>query len=343
MKHASLLVSLPILALVAGCSDHKAPATTTLPELPTAKVHVATVRIENVPLLTEVSGTVRPVQRAMIAAKVMGSIEEMPVTLGQAVKEGDLLVKIAAGEISARVLQAQSQLNQARRDLERERGLLEKGASTADMVKSLQDRLAMTEAMVREAEVMLSYTSVRAPFTGVVARKMANTGDLSAPGMPLLEVEGTRDFQVEAGIPDSLAARMTVGTALPVEVPVAGASFTGQVMEISSAADPMARTVPAKISVPTGIAVRSGQFARLQVPGTPAPALLVPAAAVSIHGQLERVFVARDGRAELRLVKTGGRRGDRVEILSGLDDGETIVVSPPAGLREGQPLEIQNS
>jgi membrane fusion protein, multidrug efflux system len=339
MKPATLLVSLSVLAVVTGCSKHETSAAAR-PDLPPAKVRVATVRVENVPLLTEVSGTVRPVQRAVIAAKVMGAIEEMPVTLGQPVREGDLLVKIAAGEISARVLQAQSQLNQARRDLERERGLLEKGASTADMVKSLQDRLAMTEAMVREAEVMLGYTSLRAPFTGVVARKMGNTGDLAAPGMPLLEIEGTGDFQVEAGIPDSLAARMSVGTSLPVEVPVAGATFTGRVVEISSAADPMARTVPAKISVPAGAAVRSGQFARLQIPGTPAPALLVAATAVTTHGQLERVFVVRDGRAELRLVKKGGVRGDLVEILSGLSDGETVLTNPPAGLREGQPLEI---
>jgi multidrug efflux pump subunit AcrA (membrane-fusion protein) len=317
MNPARLTLSLAALGLLAGCGRRES-AVAVAASLPPARVHVAAVHLEEVPLLVEVAGTVRPVQRATLAAKVMGAIEELPVVLGQRVKAGDLLVKISAGEISARVLQAQAQLNQARRDLDRERYLLAKGASTPDMVKSLEDRFAMTGAMVREAEVMLGYATVRAPFDGVVARKLANAGDLAAPGQPLLEVEGTGDFQVD--------------------VPAAGISFTGTLVEVSSAADGFTRTVLAKISVPAGTSVGSGQYARVQAPGAPVRALLAPAAAVSQVGQLERVFVARDGRAVLRLVKTGATRGDRVEILSGLADGDPVVVNPPVGLREGQPL-----
>jgi hypothetical protein len=70
-------------------------------------------------------------------------------------------------------------------------------------------------------------------------------------------------------------------------------------------------------------------------------ALLVPAAAVTMFGQMERVFMVEDGRAGLRLVKTGAVRGDRVEVLAGLADDDRIIVNPPAGLREGQPLEIR--
>jgi len=99
--------------------------------------------------------------------------------------------------------------------------------------------------------------------------------------------------------------------------------------------------VLAKISVPAAIAVRSGQFARVLVPGAPGRVLFAPAGAVTLFGQMERVFVARAGRAELRLVKTGARRDDRVEILAGLSDGEQVVINPPAGLREGQPLEVK--
>ena len=340
MNPARPFLPLLVLALLAGCSDRPTPETAA--SLPPAKVRVATLHIEDLPMLTEITGTVRPVQHAMIAAKVMGTIEELPVTLGQRIRAGDLLVKISAGEISARVLQAQSQLNQVQRDLTRERDLLLKGASTSDMVKGLEDRFAMTQAMVREAEVMLGYATVRAPFDGVVARKLAETGDLASPGMPLLEVEGIGNFQIETGIPDSLASRLNVGTLFAVVVPAAGASFEGRLGELSPAADPYAHTVSAKISVPAVVNVRSGQFARVQVPGAPARALLVPAAAVTTYGQMERVFVVGEGdHAVLRLVKTGAARGDRIEILAGLSDGDRIIVNPPAGLREGQPLEIQ--
>jgi RND family efflux transporter MFP subunit len=341
MNHPRSRISVLLLAgaLLTACSRHRAPEAAD--RLPAAAVRVATVRMEDLPGFTEVTGTVRPVQHAMIAAKVMGAIEELPVTLGQRVRAGDLLAKISAGEISARMLQAQSQLNQARRDLERERSLLTKGASTPDMVKSMEDRFAMTQAMVREAEVMLGYTTILAPFDGVVARRPANAGDLALPGMPLLEIEGTGDFQVEAGIPDSLAARLAVGAPLTVEIPATGAGFEGRLVELSSAADPLTHTVPAKLSVPAAAVVRSGQFARVQVPGAPVRALLVPAAAVTMFGQMERVFMVEDGRAGLRLVKTGAVRGDRVEVLAGLADDDRIIVNPPAGLREGQPLEIR--
>ncbi len=341
MKRATLLLPLASIAAFVGCSRHGDSAAVAPATLPAAKVQVVTVKTETVPQQTEVTGVVRPVNRAQLAAKVMGTIEEMPITLGQAVHKGDLLVKISAGEIGARVAQAQSQLNAARRDLEREQDLLKKGASTADMVHGLEDRFAASSAMVREAETMLAYTMIRAPFDGVIARKNANAGDLAAPGFPLVEVEGTTDFQVEAGVPDSLAGTLKPGAQLEVEIPAAGQRFVGQLAEISPAADASALTVLAKIAVPTGTAVRSGQFARVQIPGVAISALLVPTSAVSQIGQMQRVFVAGEGhRAVLRLVRTGAVREQRVEITSGIDNNERIVVAPPVGLTEGQPLEV---
>jgi RND family efflux transporter MFP subunit len=339
MKSAHYLI--PALVLLAGCAKHPSTAGAAGAQLPPAKVRTATVAAESIPSLTAVTGTVRPIQRAQIAAKLMGAIEEMPVTLGQPVHAGDLLVKISAGEITAKVAQAQAQLNVARRDLARERELLPKGASTADMVRGLEDRLTVSQAMLREAEVMLGYAEIRAPFDGVVARTSAHRGDLAAPGMVLLEVEGTTDFQVEVAVPDSLATGLVRGTALTVELPAVGVTFTGPLAEVSSTADSQTRSVLVKISVPANTVVRSGEFARVQVPGTPVPTLLVPATALSFLGQMERIFVAgADSRAVLRLVKSGPTHGDRVEILSGLDAGEHVVVNPPAGLREGQALEI---
>ena len=341
MKSSRPLLFFAAVTALAGCSRQEKSAAASLANLPAAKVAVATVHVADLASSTEVTGIVRPVQRAVLAAKVMGAIEEMPVTLGQPVHAGDLLVKIAVGEISARVVQAQSQLNSARRDLDRERDLLTKGASTGEMVRGLEDRFTMTQAMVREAETMLGYATVRAPFDGVVSRKLTNIGDLASPGFPLLEIEGAADFQVEAAVPDSLVAGLAVGAPLAVAIPATGARFTGPLAELSSAADANAHTVLAKISVPAGTAVRSGQFARVEIAGAAVRTLLVPTSAVSTIGQLERVFVASaDRHAILRLVKTGAARGPNIEILSGLDDGERVIVAPPAGLSEGQPLEI---
>lgn len=341
MKLPPLLVSTAALALFVGCSRHEtAPAGGVA--LPPARIQTALVRFESVPVLTEITGTVRPLRRATLAAKLMGAIEELPVTLGQPVRVGDLLVKISAGEISARLAQAQAQLDQAKRDLARERDLLPKNASTPDLVRNLETRVTLSEAMVREAETMLGYAVVRAPFDGLIARKFVEAGDLASPGVPLLEIEGAGAFQVEAGIPDSLAGALQPGANMEITITSASATFTAPLAELSSATDANAHTVTAKFTVPAGVVVRSGQFARVQVPGAPVRVLLAPVAAVSRLGQMERVFVVgADNRAGLRLVKTGAVRGDRIEILAGLDDGERVVLNPSASLREEQPLEIQ--
>jgi RND family efflux transporter MFP subunit len=278
----------------------------------------------------------------LLAAKLMGAIEEMPVTLGQSVKAGDVLVKIAAGEVSARVAQARTQLNTARRDLERERALLAKGASTQETVRNLEDRVSTNEAQLREAEVMLGYTTLRAPFEGVIARKVANAGDLAVPGTTLLELHGNASFEVEAAVPETAAAQLKIGAPVGISIPATDVTFTGKIAEISSSVDAEARAVLIKVAVPQGVDVRSGQFARLQIPGEPRRAIRIPAAAVSMFGQMERVFaLGESNRAALRLVKTGGRLNDRVEILAGLSEGDRIIVSPPAGLRDGQPVEVR--
>jgi RND family efflux transporter MFP subunit len=323
----------------------------------------AVTRATEQPLPTEVVGTVRPAQRAVIAPKLMGAIESLPVTLGQRVVAGEVLAQISAAEILARVAQARAQLNLAQRDLDRERSLLTQGASTADLVRSLEDRATMTTAMLREAEVMLGYAEIRAPFNGVVVRKLAQAGDFASPGFPLLELEGTSHFQIEANLPESLAATLTIGQAIPVVAPSSGASFSAVLTELSPSAEAAARTVPVKLSVPASVAVRSGEFIRLQVPGPVVRRLSVPASAVSVLGQMERVFIVTDPhratagvgagnasdatvsaagpRATLRLVRTGATLpGGDIEILAGLDVGERVVLNPPANLREGDRLEV---
>lgn len=324
---------------VGACKRH--PASDAGTTLPSERVQAVAVQRELLPSRLEVSGTVRAIQRAAIAAKVSGQIENLAMTLGQPVHTGDVLLNISATELSARAAQASAQLAQVQRELGRERTLQAAGASTTDAVQAQEDRLAQTQAALREAESMLNYATVRAPFDGVVAKKFVETGDYASPGLPLLQLDGLKAFEVEAGLPDSLTVAVAVGASLEIEIPAASVRFSGVVSELSPAADSTARDVTAKITLPAGTAVRPGQFARVFVPGTPVVVLLVPERAVSTFGQMERVFViSADNRASLRLVKTGALRGDRIEVVAGIEAGERVVAAPPANLRDGQPLEI---
>jgi membrane fusion protein (multidrug efflux system) len=307
---------------------------------PAVNVQTSPVAAERIPLVTEVPAAVHPAERAVIAARLTGTISALPWGLGQPVRTGDLLLALSAPEAEARVRQAQAQLAEAERAAERERTLVEKGVNPADSLRAAEDRLHYAQAALAEAEAMLAYATVRAPFDGVITEKQVLPGDLATPGLPLLTIESTQHLRAEGTIPEQLAVGLRLGDTLNVLVDESAPPVAGRIEEISAAADVVSRSVLAKVALPPGTA-RSGQFVRLQVAVGETTALLVPAAAVSRFGQMERVFVVENGRAELRLVKTGRTLGVRVEILAGVNPGERVVLSPSAALRDGSPVTVQ--
>lgn len=304
-------------------------------------VSVATVSEQDAPVLIEVAGTVQAAERAAIAAKVTGVITRMPVVLGSTVKAGDLLVSISADEIAARLNQAEAQLAQARRNLEREQNLLQKNAATPESVKSLNDLYAIAQAGYREAKTMLGYATITAPFDGVVTRKNGHSGDLATPGAVLLQVENPAKLQVTTAVPESLVLGIRLGEALTVTVPAATVVVQGMVSEIAPAADPISRTAPVVLDLPATPSLRSGQFARVQLPGKGVKTLLAPSSALVPSGQMDRVFVVEGERARLRLVRTGLRHDGQVEILAGLNGGDTVITANNRLLVDGQALRVQ--
>lgn len=342
MTHKPLLSILLVCLffLAAGCKD-SAHKDAVKQSLPTAEVRVLTVAGHAAPRQNEVSGAVEAIQRATIGAKISGAVEELPVTVGSAVKKGALLVKINAGEFPARLSQAETRLAQAQRNYEREKRLLEKDASTRETVKTLEDAYRVAEAGVREARSILGYTMITAPFAGVISQKMINAGDLTTPGMSLLVLENIEHLQVVAAAPEGLALKIKKGDTLVVNVPAAEFSRTGTVTEISPAADTASRTSLVKIRIDTDAGLRPGQFARVAFPGAAdVKTFLVPETALSRFGQMERVFVAHNGTVQLRLVRSGVHLEGMVEILTGLNPGEQVVVEGGERLVDGQPVRI---
>lgn len=339
-KHFFSALPLCLFLAAAGCKD-PAPKGTHRQPLPVAQVRVIAVAGQAAPRQNEVAGTVEAVQRAAIGAKLAGAIEEMPVNLGSVVEKGALLAKISSGEITARLSQAETRFAQAQRNFEREKRLLEKEASTRETVKSQEEACRLAEAGVREARAMRDYTRITAPFAGIISRKMVNAGDLATPGMPLLILENTEQLQVVAAVPEALALKIKKGDALAVTIPAAEFSRSGAVTEIGPATDIASRTALVKIRINGSPSLRPGQYARVALPdGAVSDTLLVPETALLRFGQMERLFVAQDGKAHLRLVRSGEHREGRVEILAGLQAGEQVVVQGGERLVDGQPISI---
>ncbi|MFH1021496.1 MAG: efflux RND transporter periplasmic adaptor subunit [Pseudomonadota bacterium] len=339
-KHLCSAFFLCVLLTAAGCEKPAHNGATTQP-LPVAEVRAITVTGQPAQQQNEVAGTVEALQRATIGAKISGPIEEMPVSLGLAVKKGALLARISAGEITARLSQAETQLAQAQRNYAREKRLLEKDASTRETVTSLEEASRLAEAGLREARAMRDYTRITAPFTGIITQKMANAGDLATPGMPLLVLENSEQLQVVAAAPEGLALKIKKGDPLTVTVPAAEFSRSGTVTEISPATDTASRTALVKIRIAGGSALRPGQYARVALPGgAGGNTFLIPETALLRFGQMERIFITRNNTAQLRLVRSGEHREGLVEILAGLKGGEQVVVQGGERLVDGQPVRI---
>jgi RND family efflux transporter MFP subunit len=340
MRPRPLLVTAAAL-LLAGCGrqDSSSAATTSAP----TGVRTSPVEAAPVPLTQTLAATVRPLERATIAARVLGAVTAADFTVGQAVSSGELLLTLAAAELPARLAQARAALAQTEREAAREASLVRQNASAADTALVAEDRRRIAAAAVTEAEALFAYTRVTAPFAGTITQKLVNSGDLATPGTPLLVLEATDHLRAEVQVPETFATP-PLGTAIFVQLTPDTAPVFAQLVEFSAAADPATRTRLAKLALPATSGARSGQFVRVLWPADETSALLIPTSALSALGQMERVFVVTpEGRAHLRLVKSAAAptADGRVAILAGLTAGETVVLAPAATLRDGQPVTVQ--
>jgi RND family efflux transporter MFP subunit len=334
------------LIVISGCNDNAVSHKEKQKNLPTATVSIAPVTKELATNQIELVGTVEAVEQAEISSKITGNILEIAVDLGSRIKKGDLLIKLGAGEISAQLQQVKAQLVRAKRNLAREEKLLKKNAATPETVNSLKDTVRIAQATLLESQTMLDYTIISAPFDGIVTKKPANAGDLATPGKPLLRIEGENNLQILTDIPEAMINSIKKGNVLQATIPASNSDVSGVVTEVSPTADPSSRTTAIKIKINSTPQLRSGQFARVTLALKEIETYTIPQSAILPYGQLERVFVVQENKAQLRLVRTGvvflGTDGQkRIEILSGLSEGENVITSGNNNLQSGQPLKIQ--
>lgn len=335
----SILLSLAAVVLTACTHDERKPAPS---QLPPAKVTTAAVQLSSLLAVEEIVGTVRPKIRARVEAKVSGRIEQMLAAPGQTVKKGDLLVELGVQEIRAKADAAQAVLDQAQRDLQRLTALVASNAVSKQEHESAAARVKVAEASMHEAQTMLGYAQVRAPFDGVVARKLADVGDLAMPGKLLLEVEAPGALRFETDVPEALIGQIKPAAKLKVRIASLPQTLEATISEISPVADAQSRTFPVKLDLPSNEGLRMGQFGRVEIPVGESKVMRVPDSAVIVRGQMEAVMVVENERAQLRLVKSGKHSDGQMDILSGLAAGESIVVSENAGsLTDGQSVEVQ--
>lgn len=333
------LIVLAALPLVAAC--HREPPAPAQSAVEKATVSVAAARRAESSVVQEVVGTVRPKLSASIAPSVAGTVKKLEVTLGSRVRAGDVLVRLRAGELDAKARQTSAVLDQAKIELGRAKSLEQRGVISKSELDATTSRFRVAEASHGEARVMQGYTAIRAPFAGIVTAKLTEIGDQALPGRPLLVLEDPTALRLEASVPEVMTAGLRAGQKLAVRLDAVPDELEASVAEISPSAEASTRTVLVKLDLPEKPGVRAGMFGRVKLTTGERRALEVPAAALVSRGQIEMVFVAQADKAALRLVRSGRSRAGAVEILSGLDEAERVVVTHPSQLTDGQLIEVR--
>jgi RND family efflux transporter MFP subunit len=200
--------------------------------------------------------------------------------------------------------------------------------------------VAMRSALAAAAAAE-SYTAIRAPFDGLVTERLVDPGNLAAPGVPLVRIDADGARQILVRVDEARASYVHPGDVVDVAVEEPGEGgpvetrFDGVVAEVARAIGADQRAFTVKVTIPATVTARSGSFARVILRGQRRRALLIPAAAIRRQGQVSSVYVVQDGVARLRLIHTGASSAAGVEVLAGLDAGESIVTAPIDRLSDG--------
>ncbi|MCS7307757.1 MAG: efflux RND transporter periplasmic adaptor subunit [Aquificaceae bacterium] len=292
-------------------------------------------------------------KRVEVATRVMGRVKELLVKEGQMVRAGQLLISVDGEDIQAQVSAVEQQVLQAEQALksanahfetvkktfERYSALLKEGAITQQEFDNMKAQYESAKAQVEQAKAgvkavqsqrqavasQLKYTNITSPVSGVVVQRNVDVGDLAVPGQPLLVLEAP-PYMFEVFLPERLSDKVKVGEVYKVYIHSANLTLKGKVWEVSPALDPVTKTFRVRLNLQVAEGLKSGMYGSLLLPEK-VGALLVPESAIFKRFDFTGVWVVKpDNTLELRFVKLGEKRGEKVEVLSGLKEGERIVI-----------------
>jgi RND family efflux transporter MFP subunit len=367
-KHVILCLFASAVA-VAGCSNKSAP-----PQMPAVVTGLAVARahIEKIPNSVYAVGTVREADSTVLSSQITGRVISVAVHEGDSVRTGQTLIvlgdaqaradlerahaAVTSSEDAVRIAERDALLaksNLTRYEYLRERKSVSpqefdeinrRSEAAAARLEAARSQLRVAQAAEVNTRADAGYARIRAPFSGLVTARNVDPGTLATLGTPLLELKRTGGLQLYTTVDESFLASLRTGRAVAVEISgLSSRPLHGRVAEVVSRADPASHSLLVKIDLPPMAGLRSGMFGKARIgKARRYPVLAIPQTALVTRGSLNGVWVLNEYHiASLRYVTLGVKKDGDVEVLSGLRDGELVVLSPSDRELAGKQVEVR--
>lgn len=323
-----LIIALSGAIFLSACSKEptETAAPKKIPELASIQVSEQTTAQE-----VKYDGVIEAINQATVSAQTSGRIVEIPVDVGDYVAKGDLIIRFTDTEQKARAASAQAQFNEAQAQYNRMQEMLTKKLiAKADADKS-EATFKSAQANLREAEQNLAYTSIHAPYSGIVVSRAVNVGEIVVPGKPLMTGLSLEQLRAQVDIPQQhigpvrkfKQARIYLSDNTVIET---------SDLRIPPSADPQSHSFKILVNLPEGDHnLYPGTFVKIAFVIGESRTLLIPASAVALQGEVSGVYVMKENTLEFRHLHLGSLTANQhYPVLAGLDTGEKIAADPIA-------------
>lgn len=350
MKTKIYYLGLLLLLVIASCggSDEKESETTQS----TISVKTQKVSTNNTAKRYQFSAKIEAESQVQLSTKIMGEITYLPFKEGDRVTMGQTLVQVkstdiqaSSARIDANILEVEANLVNIEKNYNRIKTLYDNGSATQKELDDIETqynamkaRIQAAEESKREVNAVLGYASVTAPFSGFVSKKFMEKGSLASPGMPILALESNGAFKAVANVPESEIGFFQLGDEVEVRIDAIDAKLKARVTQISpsSAFSQYEVAVLLQLDDETASKIKAGMFANVVLEEGEQSNLMIPKESIVQRGQLTGLYtVNQQEEAMLRWIRLGNTIGNQVEVLSGLQNGEEIILSSDEKLRDG--------
>lgn len=306
------------------------------------QVPVVTAPVERVPLAVEIEavGTAKANEAVDITSKAANIVTAVRFEEGQRVARGAVLVELDGVQARADLAAAEAALKESLSTYKRSRDLFARQALSESQLEQIEATLSANQARVASARSRVADTVIRAPFSGRIGLRRISVGSLINPGTVITTLDDSSVVKLDFDVPEAFMSVLESGQAVAAtSIAYPGQVFEGRVISVDSRIDPVSRSMTVRAAIPNGDGLlKPGMFMAVRLSRDPLPALVVPESAIVPERGRVYVFLVREGVAQRQEVIVGRRQPGQVELLTGVEAGQRVVVQGTQKIRDGSPV-----